>query len=441
MQNSILCLDFGTSSIRAALTSKTGVVQVLPIGKTSMSALDDASIRSDVLVETTGGLLLAEEAIRARSKDCTLYEASPKLWLNDPDSLSHSISSNVHLSRELIITLVLAHALSNSCKAAKLNKKDLESLDVRVSHPIWEPELAKKVIPKLDEMLRNAKKLCLLETVDSRVNQQVISKAIYLAQEENRAQIEIKSTVKEPIAAALTLAPEYENTSRIFVMVDVGAGTTDIGVFLSVYPDSDSPRPKKLIPVRNTKSIFKAGNYVDSILLEMIKERAHAATERDLQELKRRIRQVKETLFIEGRIREPSRHSVTITVDEFCSDRRVKKMASELWSEVLSYIKHPDASNSILTYGRVKNLDKLDLVVAGGGSQLPFISQTLTSKEIKLDDFKGYLTLCAPTPHRDSRPHEASLARLAVAMGGARQEYSSVKTRFKNSYATMRGGM
>ena len=66
----ILCLDFGTSSLRAALFDNKGYQSVLPIGLSVRSALDDASIRSDILLSSDGSkIYLAEEAIKSRIKN------------------------------------------------------------------------------------------------------------------------------------------------------------------------------------------------------------------------------------------------------------------------------------------------------------------------------------------------------------------------------------
>jgi hypothetical protein len=70
--------------------------------------------------------------------------------------------------------------------------------------------------------------------------------------------------VVEPVAAAVELLPSEENLVRICAVVDVGAGTTDIGLFQSVEPDIASSVRSKLYPMGQASSVFQAGNDIDA---------------------------------------------------------------------------------------------------------------------------------------------------------------------------------
>ena len=85
-----LCIDFGTSSIRAVRRLPSGKLKTLDIGRVTKSRLDDASIRSEIHVdEQRRYIRYGERAVVARKDIGTpsLYESSPKLWLKEPDRL------------------------------------------------------------------------------------------------------------------------------------------------------------------------------------------------------------------------------------------------------------------------------------------------------------------------------------------------------------------
>lgn len=97
------------------------------------------------------------------------------------------------------------------------------------------------------------------------------------------------------MAAAVELLPSEDNIVRICAVVDVGAGTTDIGLFQSVEPDIASSVRSKLYPMRFVAA-FQAGNDIDAIVLELIESRARKPSAMALADVKARIRGIKETL-------------------------------------------------------------------------------------------------------------------------------------------------
>ena len=93
-----LCIDFGTSSIRAVRRLPSGKLKTLDIGRVTKSRLDDASIRSEIHVdEHRRYVRFGERAVVARKDTGTpsLYESSPKLWLKEPDRLGEAAAVSV----------------------------------------------------------------------------------------------------------------------------------------------------------------------------------------------------------------------------------------------------------------------------------------------------------------------------------------------------------
>ena len=98
-----LCIDFGTSSIRAVRRLPGGKLKPLDIGRVTRSKLDDASIRCEIHIdEQRRYVRYGDRAVVAR-KDTgipTLYEASPKLWLREPERLADPVAEGLDLCRE-----------------------------------------------------------------------------------------------------------------------------------------------------------------------------------------------------------------------------------------------------------------------------------------------------------------------------------------------------
>src|ERR1035437_1818913 len=116
----VLCIDFGTSSIRAVRRMPNGKVKPLDIGRVAGSRLDDASIRSEIHIDEHGRYVrFGERAITARlaSPNFLLYEPSPKLWLKDPRSLEERAVPELALTRENLLAGLFANAL-HACISA-----------------------------------------------------------------------------------------------------------------------------------------------------------------------------------------------------------------------------------------------------------------------------------------------------------------------------------
>ena len=79
--SSVLCLDFGTSSIRAVLRNKKSAIQVLPIGQvTPRQTIDGASIPSAFCIdEDLETIRFGQHALDAilSGKKLAIAETSP----------------------------------------------------------------------------------------------------------------------------------------------------------------------------------------------------------------------------------------------------------------------------------------------------------------------------------------------------------------------------
>ncbi len=447
----ILCLDFGTSSLRAALLDHKGIQSVLPIGLSVRSALDDASIRSDVLLSSDGSkIYLAEEAIKSRgTQQYILYDASPKLWLKNPEDLSELIYPGSKLTREMLLTALVSYALSACINAAKFSHEAFKKLDIRMSHPIWDKSVATKVNSLYENILSTAIKLA------PEIKNGVISSEIFASkylefadkkQKYNATRIE----VLEPIAAALTLFPSQDNIPRICTVIDIGAGTTDIGIFKVLYPDESSDKKRSLIPIGKAVSLFSAGNAVDEILLDhiisestkenqtkelktrirQIKERLFPDStkkpkEDQIKELKTRIRQIKERLFSVGMVTELG---VNLMLTDFIKNPKLKNMYEQIKATIQNCLSDPDNYDTLEPFFRIRNINQLDIVMGGGGGSLTFITTPLRSEQFKFGNNFLSVNILEANTELGIPLFNASMERLAVALGGSNFEYANLIT-------------
>jgi hypothetical protein len=435
----ILCLDFGTSSLRAALLRTDGQHTVLPIGASVQSELDNASIRSDILVRQDGkSICIAENAIKARiANDFMLYESSPKMWLKTPDNLDKPISANTDITREMLLILIIGYALRACIKAGQLSVDEFNRADIRVSHPIWPQSVSKVINERLVLIIT-----CAIQIAPQLKGGVVITKKFL----EQIASLKPTSSlhalsfedVQEPIAAALTLIPNVDNTPRICAVIDIGAGTTDIGIFQSIYPDSLSDKPRSLIPVGGAISLFTAGNTIDQALLKLIQSKTSKSTHIEIENTKNKIRQLKESLFKDGVIKELG---ATVYLKELIESREIIGMCSDVRAALQGLLSNPDTYDTLSKFYKLRRIDYLDVVVGGGGSALKFIATSLSAQPFKFGNEEMLVKIIPPKSCQTIPTYGASIERLAVSVGGSDFEYERLRTKYSEPRHRMMGGM
>ena len=305
-----LCVDFGTSSIRIALRRAKGELQVLDIGRvTNSQSIDSASIRSDVCIEADHETILfgelAHQAIRS-GRPLAFKSSSSKLWLKNPADLGKSVLPGLDVTRRDLLVGLMAYALyaaqATGHWEAPEQPDDGEhwtipaACDVRVAHPVWEDSISDAA----GRAMRQITALALFMASAGDWNEtsiQILKTWTRPTEGEGFPEYLPRTDTLEPVAAAVELLPGISSSRKICVVVDVGAGTTDIGVFQSLTPDIDAPLATKLIPAGPTMSVFKAGDLIDQTLLDLIGELYPSYFKRDKYDLESRIRSFKETLF------------------------------------------------------------------------------------------------------------------------------------------------
>lgn len=228
--------------------------------------------------------------------------------------------------------------------------------------------------------------------------------------------------VVEPVAAAAELLPSGDNLVRICAVVDVGAGTTDIGLFQSWVPDGVSRVQSKLYSIGQPVSVFKAGNEVDGIVLKLIKTRAKKPSVTALADVRARIRGIKETLFTDGLIQELG---CDVRLKDLHSHPEAQAMALEIRAELLRLVQDNAAEIGELLNRRAHPVSRFDVVMAGGGGSIDFVIKAI-DKPLPVGQWTVPVDLTIPGDRAGINTFGASRGRMAVALGGASNDYDTL---------------
>lgn len=415
-----LCIDFGTSSIRAVRRQPSGKLKALDIGRVTKSKLDDASIRSEIHVdENRRYVRFGERAFVARKDTGTpaLYEASPKLWLKDPGRLDDEAAPGLGVTREQLLSGLLAYALRAAADADEIGESTLKSVDIRIAHPAWPTQVKTAANAALARICAQARHMAFQREWGT-VTVASLLEHVQTPAAPRPAAVD----VVEPVAAAAELLPNEENLVRMCAVVDVGAGTTDIGLFLSLVPDGASKVRSKLYRTGDPVSVFKAGNVVDEIVLKLLEARAKKPSAVALADVRARIRGIKETLFRDGSIQELG---CDVHLKDLRAHPEAKAMAAEIRAELLRLVQANAKTITTWLDKPVHSISHLDVVMAGGGGSIDFVLRAIDAP-IPINQKTLQVKLTIPGERTGVNTFGASRGRMAVALGGASDDYDAL---------------
>lgn len=417
----ILCIDFGTSSIRAALREGNPArPKVLELGEAFRSSIDRASIPSAIFIDALGSRIsFGEEALKRglRGEKSLLFEMSPKRWMtNDsPSMLDKKLFPSTELTRKHLLAGLLAQAFSATATSTGLSKSELLKIKTRVAHPVWSSgaqESLKKHLRLITEMGHH-----LLGITNQPISPNDLLKVINSSSRKTFAPYFFD--VEEPVAAALQLFENSDNSREICVVIDVGAGTTDLGIFLSLTPDESSiGHRRKFIQAASPRSIYMAGDLIDEEVINLIRYRARNLNNDSLQDLQRRRRNIKETIF--SRAKKVFEAGVEVTLGELEKQARIRRMQEELASSFIDLIREASSFVQPFVEASSHRVDCINVVFAGGGGNIGFLRQAI-GKTAELTNRRSVPIVIRPATSVD-RTLPAAIERLAVAMGGTTPE-------------------
>jgi len=429
----MVCVDFGTSFSKAFASIEHGASQPdlidLPIGDGTTGTT--LTTPSELMIDS--GRIYFGSAARKQLDDTQsppdrlidsikqFITLNTDVSLLDKSKLDASQDPTQSFSRRDILVLYLAHLMHLTESA--LTGKGL-SVDVRrrFAHPAWKS--ASKEKNEIEMRVMMAEAIVLARSAGDVLEQSIsASEARSLLDQLKRLDEEglplslIYEPVREATAAgAGALLATPENKRETFLIVDIGAGTTDVAGFVCVNnPEWERSRLFEISGAADAKNM--AGNVLDTALQKLILEKSALVPESEeyraaAMAIRRDRRVLKEQLFKTGEVIVPlpTDETVRVTLTEFQAYPPVETFSNQIREMV--------ARSAAVVSG---DLNRINLVATGGGSSLPIIAE-LEKNGI---DYEGkHVTFDLREPIaagvRETNPDLVEpYPQIAVALGGA----------------------
>ena len=420
-----LFLDFGTAYCKAA-TCKRGEPPVpLPIGEAAGQGRGDRHmIRTALFVSQSGSVYFGEAAVDAAASEGRLPYDEIKDVLTRAESRSELYEAlhaehnptGEHLTTRDATTLFLAFFTQAALQA----HGRCQELRRSIAMPVFKKDKQSWVTEELAEGLAYANVIArrfgdnLFRSIDLADALRVLR----VAKQAERPQVVADPpTVAEPIAAVaghlLHFEPEGSTSPGLMMVVDVGAGTTDIAMFAKGHVDG-------IVTMRHVKesksSLPWAGKSIDRALIDHMvgRSKGKSRLRADLQR-EGMGEPIKEDIFRDHVV---TRFGISTSLDEFLQSEGMSRVQAKIRCGFEDVLLGVDSS----FFGRT-----LAVRFSGGGHDLPFLKD-LIKMERRLSS--GTLVRMGKAKERPqwqdhsefvdlSREVGNKFHRMAVALGGA----------------------
>ena len=424
-----LCLDFGTAYSKAAVCKPGRAPQPLKIGEVvGHDRGDEYWVPTALFIGQDSQLYFGEaafdkappdrlpfdglkEILTAGHSDSELDEALPEP--NNP--------TGVVVTKRQALALYFGFFLQSALRASgdRIVKRS-------IAIPVFEPAKLAWVDTALANILQGAQ--ILADRFGDELFRGISCAAAIDVLKQNHPRLTPRAervTVAEPVAAMaahlLDFRPSSTRGAKIMMVVDVGAGTTDMAMFAAAGKDGK-------VTVRHVlhskRSVRWAGKAINSALVSFMTERAAIQGIEDVELFRANIERSrdvpKEQLFDHGRLQESD---VPVTVQDFLQSAQMQRVVDGIKSTLDDVLCRVDRS----FFGRGR---KLAIRFSGGGAFLPFLDGLVQPERTLWGTTRAaivWMGVPAREPEWARRRPYASLYqlldgrfhRLAVALGGA----------------------
>ena len=435
-----VCLDFGTAMSKAFAIQGYSTPIELALGKRAGSS--GYPVESSLFISDDGILHFGPQAVELGTAAAALGRArfdSPKARLSMGEQVDiHRAAigkefnpTDIPMTEGEMITLYLGYLTD-------LATSELEAQGYsrycsrRFARPCWPEDRNRWAEPLLRRMLAQAQVLAdtfhdqWREGIPLAKVKQAMEKLCELAVLPDYL---LGDGIPEPVAAAASLMLTDEAQREMFLVIDVGAGTTDFGLFLLQHNPAKDICLVRIIP-GTIMYLPQAGNRVDDLLKFFVLELegidvGSPEGEHNRTFLQSTIRLHKEALFRDGIVEVPLANSSRVVVerDTFLASSRLKAFGQLLQDNVAAVLNTVGDGFLDLMHD-----SHLNVVLTGGGADLPMV-QSLARDVIEV---RGRRVMRRPALHvpvwiTEQYPQFASqYPQLAVAIGGANPELPGV---------------
>ncbi len=431
MSDWTLCIDFGTAFSKAAAAptgawSRFDPARVRPLRLGQHDGRGNAFLLDSAVFVDNDRVLFGRSAI-ARADALGGKRAALKSFktLLSVSDLDRALNTNAPLSvdphrmfqmRDLIV-LYLAYLLAAIEKARSLDGAITGRIARRYAAPAWRGGDSAGMHGAVVRLFGEA------EALRARVGDALLSEAGLdlngvaneLPAAMERAQPLDMGLIYEATAAAAYTSIGLDDNASHLLVVDMGAGTTDIAALARI-----GARMFELPEARST--LKQAGDFIDRVIVNRALDAAKWAKTTDQKadlwaHMMRGMRDTKETLFADGQASVRYRDKMfTLGARDIERDKDFQQFAKELRDayEHCVAVVRDDAS--------ARGRSSVEAVAVGGGASAPFIQALIASKNTR-----GSRPHVAPRPATPKWAHapefRGNLApvfpQLAIAIGGA----------------------
>lgn len=430
-----LCLDFGTAKSKAFATRReTNGFQLIELGLGQQAGeVLPYPLTSAVWVDESGLLFVGHAALeRSFAQHDTERKRLDSLKQQLSQGSEHRLTTrlkegtenptSIPLTYGDALTFYLAY-LTDMAEAELVRQGHSRYVRRRFALPCWDTDQSRVMEPLLREYLARAQMVA--DTFRGRWNEGLRAEHVRAVMDqvvEARTAWPMEligESVLEPIAAGNSRLQTDEPTRQLVLVIDIGAGTTDFGLFIVVEnPDQELFR---ITPIEGTTlGVRQAGDTVDQILRTTIIKQAEVdANDPSFglinSQLQLRIREYKERLFQEGALtfRLSDDRTGIVRLDSFLQNPALGAFREKLEAKCREVL---DAAGKDKTgfYDA-----ELRVVLTGGGSALPML-ETLAKGSSEHFGKTLRRRMAPPIPDfLQNRPIAGAYAQLAVALGGA----------------------
>lgn len=430
------CLDFGTAMSKAFAMKGGSTPVELALGKKAGST--GYPVDSSLFISDEGILYFGPQAVMLGAAMASLgrmrfdspkarFSMGEQIDINRKAVVKEINPTDIPMSEGEMITMYLAY-LTDLAVSELEGQGYSRYCSRRFARPCWPEERNRWAEPLLRRMLAQAQ--ILADTFHDRWQdgiplgeaKQALIKLQTLTELPNYL---LGDGVPEPVAAAASLMLSDDAQRELFLVIDVGAGTTDFGVFLlQNNPDRDVCLVR-IIP-GTILYLQQAGNRIDDLLKFFVLElegvdMASPEGKHSMDFLQSTIRLHKESMFRDGIVEVPLANGSRVVVEReaFLASTRLTAFRQLLNKEVLKVLDL--VGDGFLDLMRDT---RLNVVLTGGGADLPMV-QELAEGVIEV---RGRRIMRRPTSKTpawisEQYPQFASqYPQLAVAIGGANPE-------------------
>lgn len=431
----VVCIDFGTSMSKAAVSIRGQDPQPIAIGAESRDPVKDYPVDSSLLFASDGGIYLGYHAIveslsHRKRPQRRLDSLKRRLTTGDVCDLEsvplHSAfnATGVTFNIAEVLVLFLAYLVA-LIERSLATDFDIEPNEVhyRFTRPVLDLDRSGWVDREMHRaMLRAIAFAHLLRgDVDGRLNAADARK--YLDRCKKSAappEIVCGTGFLEPVAAGILHLAQYPNQRSLAAIVDIGAGTTDMAMFMAIQPDGKN-LVDRVRTLGSPISIRKAGDYIDQLLERLlVADLAKSLSDTDHIEIELNIRRWKEDLFKFGE-----------TVATLSGGRKLRRVLPHVLTASEGFVEFESELSAALTKLVESQRRTIELIAgshqfpsrdiylipAGGGASLP-VFPALSKIRMSTPHGPVGFVLKQPVPE-GHRPYDETFPQLAVALGGA----------------------